>query len=338
MKKISGLLYTLILSLSLSDCVFDDLSNCPKEDGGILSLHLSYRSDTEGAGELPLKCADFYVFDARKRFVCSVTDKDGPFTAEREYRVPLPEGAYTVVSWANLHERLRVSPDPFIPGQTTFDEACLRLAGITQPAKADTRTTVSAIKEFPAIGGPDKYLYYGTASSIHVHTGQITRTVIPLRRDTKVINLSVRYNRADETLCYNPSYHPDACIRTADGILKFDNSLSPCTPFLLEYTQRDDDIPGGFDATFHKMTLRLDEPEEPQILLTAPGHPAEVIYKESLLKWLRGTGYDIQEKLDNTHEFFVELRFTCPHGEGDTHTTIRIFVNGWEYVPIDVGL
>ena len=341
MNKISGFLCTFALSFSLSGCVFDDLSHCPVESDSGLNLRLSYRSGSEAADVLPLERADFYVFDARQHFVCSVTDKDGPFTAEHEYRVPLPAGTYTVVGWANLHERLAVSPESFIPGETTLDEARVLLAGMTQPAKADTKVADGNFSQLPATAGPDKYLYYGTEQSVRVHTGQTTRAVIGLKRDTKVITLSVRYTRADGTPCDDPSHHPHACIRTADGILQFDNSLSPCQPFLLECTRRDDDITGGFDATFHKMTLRLDEPVEPEILLVSSGNllassdnPAEVIYRESLLKWLKGTGYDTQEKLDNTHEYLVELRFTCPHGGGSTHTTLRIFVNGWEYVPM----
>ena len=340
MKKISGLLCIFALSFSLSGCVFDDLSHCPAEDEGGLSLRLSYDTGTGGAGILPLERADFYVFDARQRFICSLTDTDGPFTAEREYRIAsLPDGTYTVVSWANLHERLRVIPASFIPGETTLDEACVRLAGIALPAKAGTKATAHTMNALPATAGPDKYLYYGTEQSVRVRTGQTTRAVIPLRRDTKVITLSVRYTREDGTPCDDPSHHPDACIRTADGVLQFDNSLSPCGPFLLESTQRDDDITGGFDATFHKMTLRLDEAVEPELLLTSPGHPSEVIYRENLMKWLKGTGYDSQEKLDGTHEYLVELRFTCPHGGGgDAHTTIRIFVNGWEYMPMQDDL
>ena len=338
MKKLHRLLYILPLVLSLHGCVFDDQSHCPAEIAGdsglILSLSYNNGSGEEEAGVLPLERADFYIFDARKRFVCSVTDQDGPFTAGHEYRVALPEGSYTVVSWANLHGKLVISPDPFTAGQTTLDEARVRLAGITLPEKADTKTATDNLYELVRTGGVDKYLYYGTEQSVRVHTGQTTRAVIGLKRNTKVIRLSVRYRHDDGTPCDDPSHHPDAFIRAADGIFKFDNSLSPCRAFLLESTQRDDDITGGFDAAFHKMTLRLNEPVEPEIILTAPDTPSEIVYKESLMKWLKGTGYDSQEKLDGTHEYLVELRFTCPHGGGDTHTTLRIFVNGWEYVPM----
>ena len=368
MKKPHRLLYALVLSLALGGCVFDDLSHCPVDSTGFLSLSLSYASDTEEEGRtLPLERADFYVFDSHNLFVCPLSDTSGPFTAEREYRLELPQGSYTVVSWANLHERLSVSPEPFIPVQTTLDEARLRLAAIPLPAETQTRalatnsgTAVSAaadnIGELPKVDGVDKFLYHGMVQSVRVHTGQTARAVIRLKRDTKTINLSVRYTRADGTPCDDPSHHPDACIRTADGILEFDNSLSPCPPFLLGSAQRDDNIPNGFDAAFHKMTLRIDEPVEPEIILAGPGNPdnpantdnpankteapapAETVYRASLMKWLKGTGYDTQEKLDATHEYLVELRFTCPHGGGSTHTTLRIFVNGWEYVPMEDDL
>lgn len=363
MKKPHKLLYALGLSLVLSSCVFDDLSHCPVECAGGLRLCLSYRSGSQEADVLPLERADFYVFDSRQHFVCSLTDIDGPFTAEHEYHIALPEGTYTVVSWANLHEKLKVSPEFFIPGETTLDEARVRLAGITLPAETATHSTKAIndytnpqtatddnISELAMVNGTDKYLYYGTEQSVRVHTGQTTRAVIGLKRDTKVITLSVRYNREDGTPCDDPSHHPDACIRTADGVFQFDNSLSPCEPFLLKSTQRDDDIPNGFDATFHKMTLRLDEPVEPEIILADPDSPdnpantdnppapTAVLYRASLMKWLKGTGYDTQEKLDATHEYLVELLFTCPHGGGSTHTTIRIFVNGWEYVPMEDDL
>lgn len=336
MNKISGLLCALSLPFVLAGCVFDDLSHCPTD--GVLTLSMSYGADAVQSAPLPLERAGFYVFDSGNRFVCSLTDEEGPFTSGHEYHVPLPEDTYTVVSWGNLHERLAVSPEPFIPGQTTLDEARVRLAGTALPVRRDTGAGTGDISGLPTATGPDKSLYCGMEQSIRVRTGQTTRAVIPLKRDTKVITLSVRYNRADGTPCDDPSHHPDACIRTADGIFKFDNSLSACGPFRLESTRRDDHIPNGFDAVFHKMTLRLDEPAEPEIILTAPGNPAEVVYKESLMEWLKGTAYDTQEKLDRTNEYLVELRFTCTHGGGDTHTTIRIFVNGWEYVPIHQDL
>lgn len=356
MIKPHRLLYALVLSLALGGCVFDDLSHCPVDGIGSLSLRLSYASDTEEVQSLPLDRADFYVFDSRNLFVCPLSDTSGPFTAEREYRFDLPEGTYTVVSWANLHDRLKISPDPFIPGQTTLDETLLRLAAIPLPAGTQTRalatnsgttvpTAADNIGELPKVDGVDKFLYHGMVQSIRVHTGQTARAVIRLKRDTKIINLSVRYNHADGTPCDDPSHHSDACIRTADGVLEFDNSLSPCPPFLLGSAQRDDNIPNGFDAAFHKMTLRLDEPVEPEIILAGSGRnpadplaPAETVYRASLMKWLKGTGYDTQEKLDATHEYLVELRFTCPHDGGSTHTTLRIFVNGWEYVPMEDDL
>lgn len=335
-KKLHRLPYILALALSLQGCIFDDLSHCPTDSGIVLSL--SYRLGTEEVQTLPLKHVSFYVFDARKRFVCCVTDANEPFTADHTYYVPLPEGIYTVVSWANLHERVMISPEPFIPGETTLDEACVRLSEATPSIPHESKAAEDDTSRLPTAGGVDQFLYYGAEKSIAVHTGQTTRKVIGLKRNTKVINLSVRYNRADGTPCDDPSHHPDACIRTADGIFKFDNSLSPCCPYLLECTRRDDPITGGFDAAFHKMTLRPDEPVEPEIILTAPGNRAEVIYQASLMEWLRGTGYDSQEKLDNTHEYLVELRFTCTHGSDGTHTTIRVFVNGWEYVPMDDGV
>lgn len=347
MNKISGLLCALALSSTLCGCVFDDLSHCPVETGGGLSLRLACRAGTAEAGSLPIERADFYVFDSLQHFVCSLTDKDGPFTAEHEYHLPLPAGTYTVVSWANLQERVSVTPEPFIPGQTTLDEARLRLAGISLPGHPDSRTTsgaslpdtetaVNTVDGLPAAAGPDQYLYYGAEPSVRVHTGQTTRAVLPLKRDTKEIILSVRYKRADGTPCDDPSHHTDAYIRTADGILGFENSLSPCTAFLLESMRRDDAITGGFDATFHKMALRLDEPEEPQILLTAPGRPGEVIYRESLLELLTGTQYPTQDKLDKEDTYRIILVFYCTHtgGGGDTHITVRIWVNGWEYVPM----
>ncbi|WP_291596446.1 FimB/Mfa2 family fimbrial subunit [Bacteroides sp.] len=335
-KKLHRLAYILALALSLHGCMFDDLSHCPTDSGIVLSL--SYCLGTEAVQTLPLKHVSFYVFDARKRFVCCVTDENEPFTADHTYYVPLPEGIYTVVSWANLHERVIISPEPFIPGETTLDEACIRLSETTPSIPHESKAAEDDTSRLPTAGGVDQFLYYGAEKSIAVHTGQTTRKVIGLKRNTKVINLSVRYNRADGTPCDNPSHHPDACIRTADGIFKFDNSLSPCCPYLLECTRRDDHITGGFDAAFHKVTLRSDEPVEPEIILTAPGNRAEVIYQASLMEWLRGTGYDSQEKLDNTHEYLVELRFTCTHGSDGTHTSIRIFVNGWEYVPMDDGV
>lgn len=344
-KKPYRLSCVLTLALSLHGCVFDDLSHCPTDSGLVLSL--SYCSGTEEVQTLPLEHAGFYIFDVRERFVCRVTDENGPFTADHTYHVPLPEGVYTVVSWANLHERVLISPETFIPGETTLDEARVRLIGTTLSVLPETPVAAASatatndddanddIDRLPTARGVDQFLYYGAEQSIAVHTGQTTRKVIGLKRNTKVINLSVRYNRADGTPCDDPSHHPDACIRTADGIFKFDNSLSPCCPYLLECTRRDDHITGGFDAAFHKMTLRPDEPVEPEIILTAPGNQAEIIYQASLMEWLRGTGYDSPEKLDNTHEYHVELKFICPHGGDGTHTTIRIFVNGWEYVPMN---
>lgn len=134
MKKIYRLLCTLPLVLSLSGCVFDDLSDCPTDSS--LSLRLSYVLDGEEVLTLPVERADFFVFDEQNRFVCSVTDTDGPFTSERYYTVKLPEGTYSVLSWPNIHDDVVAGPE-FMPGQTLLDEVYIRLTGITPPATTE---------------------------------------------------------------------------------------------------------------------------------------------------------------------------------------------------------
>lgn len=319
MRKIGKWMYILPLAAILSGCVLDDLSLCPQNTG--LSLSLSYRTGGQAAGKLPIERADLFVFDSRGRFLRTLTDRQGPFTSDRRYELELPPGDYTVAAWGNLQKDLRVSHDPFVPGMTTLEEACILLSGLSVSGKADTG--------LQRVSGPEKFLYHGRTGTLRVESGKKTGGVIPLYRDTKVIRLQVRYLKPDGSPCDEARPYPYACMLAADGGLKFDNSYLPLPAFVLENSGRNENIPNGFDAVFHKMTLRLDEPQEPEIILTDPRKPDQVIYRAGLTQWLRGTGYDTQEALDNTHEYVVELRFAC------THTTVRIFVNGWEYVPID---
>lgn len=327
-KRLISLLFLVLL---LSNCVFEDRSDCLPAMPTSLRLHVNYpQGQNADESALPIVRADFYIFDVQQRFVCCVSDETGPFNAGYQCTVNLSAGQYSVVLWGNKTKQYVCMPEPFIAGQTRLGDARLLLGPLANRLNVDFETSVS---------GPSMPLYHAIEQDIIVEEGKVTDVTLPLYRNTKTIRFAVRFQTKDGTLCEDLSHKYNVILRSADGVLGFDNSVLAGSTFDYTPTPEDDSIAEGFDAAFHKMTLRTDEAEISEILLTRKatvqsGTP-EVFYRESLMKLLAGTGYSSQQALDRTHVYDIELCFTCGHGDGGTNTTVRIWVNGWEYVDFD---
>lgn len=329
------LIYLLSLStVLLSGCLFDDQSDCPTDNATALRLHLSYNEGSEASGVLPIERADFYLFDANHHFVCSLTDVTGPFTTTYQRTLALPAGTYTLIAWANLDNSLATLPASFTAEETTLDDARLTLNSLSQETSA---TTTGG--EDVSTSGPQRPLYHAMEQSVRIVENQTTDLTLPLHRNTKDIRLTVSFYQKDGTLCEDPSHQPSARIYSTDGILRFDNTLLPCPAFAYTPATQDNSTAGSTGMLFHKMALRLHA-DEPRIVINTPATQGEAtpFYSESLMKLLAGTGYATQEALDGRHVYNIVLRFTCPHGTSDTHTTVRIWVNGWEYVDMGGGV
>lgn len=316
--------FILFLTLLLTSCVYDDLSGCFSESGVRISFR--YEQDDQAFSQLPLERVNLYLFDTNNRFVCSLTDSIGPFNSSRIYDIPLSPGDYTAVAWGNQNHSFWLTPATFIPGETTLSQARLLLAGLPE---ADTRVNGQTV-----VNSPNATLYHAIEKKIHVVAEQSTETTMNLIHNTKDITLRVRFERsADGTLCDNPIHECNPTIRSNDGIFSFENSLLECPGFFYKPVSQTH-ITGGYDALFRKMNLRIDESSE--IILALPGatDATSVFYRGDLMKWLKGTGHSSQEMLDKKHTYDVLLRFNCDD-ESTTHTTVRIFVDGWEYIEIN---
>lgn len=313
--RIKTLSSILAIAFVLAGCTREDLADCP-DDISAINIKLRYDQEDTSLSDLPIQRANLYLFDAEQRFVYALTDSIGPFISTRAYPIPLEPGHYTAVAWANQDSTYHVTPSPFVAGRTTLGDARLQLAALTSTSRAETEL---------AITGPAQPLYHAIEKQIIVLPRQTTEAVLPLRRNTKEINLLVRFKHRDGSSCIHPKFKNTPAIRSNDGILDFENSRLACDTIRYQPSAKADTV-GGYDARFHKMRLFLDG--KSQIVLT--GNDKSLLYTESLMKLIKGTGYNTQEKIDNTHIYNVELRFTCD--EDSTHVTVSIYVNGWKYV------
>ncbi|MEG1934938.1 MAG: FimB/Mfa2 family fimbrial subunit [Rikenellaceae bacterium] len=294
----------------------EDFSMC---DPGV-KISISY--EYEISSPVSLERTDLYLFDAEGRFVVQQSEQnivDGSTTVTHTLRIP--SGNYTAVAWGNLSNSVKVTPTNFVVGHTTLDQARLSLAEFSAASKANNITHTT---------GPEKVLLHAIIRNIHVRWDKQTHITMPLSRNTKHINVSVRFIDADGNVCDHTNHHLNTTIGGRDGILNFENSLLSCPSFL--YTPAaETNIAGGFDASFRKMRLFMGESSD--IIFTNPNAAIgnEPFYRKSLMTLLDGTGYNSQQELDQTHVYNLEFRFRCDDWN-TTHVTARIFVNGWEYV------
>lgn len=121
-------LWSLLLSvLLLTGCIKEDLANCPTG----LKIYFTYSPSTyahTGVNDSEVDRIDLFVFDSQGIFRGVWIDEAPILSSEYFMTINYLSGdEYHFIAWCGLHGDYKTSPADFIIGQTTFNEALLRL-------------------------------------------------------------------------------------------------------------------------------------------------------------------------------------------------------------------
>ena len=112
----------------LQSCVHGDLDDCPPMVSYAVAFQYTDHTGREDRFYDDVKKIDLYVFD-KNNLVYTTTTKLGLYDENFNIPLDLPMGNYNIIAWGNAldNQPFSITPDNFVKGETTFDEARLRL-------------------------------------------------------------------------------------------------------------------------------------------------------------------------------------------------------------------
>ena len=113
----------------LQSCVHGDLDDCPPMVSYAVAFRYTDHTGREDRFYDDVKKINLYVFD-KNNLVYTTTTGLSPY--DENFNIPLegiPMGNYNIIAWGNVldNQPFSITPDNFIKGETTYDEARLRL-------------------------------------------------------------------------------------------------------------------------------------------------------------------------------------------------------------------
>ncbi len=298
----------LSVLLFLHGCMKEDYSNC-----GIY-LRFKYTNNPEEVDKFveEIKVINIFVFDENKQYVGGWTHNSA---LGNEIRLPLDQGTYTFVAWANLSEHFQYTE--LKVGSTTFDEAILSLT-------RDAEQTV-AVHPQP--------IYHSIAGNVYVKAMGIQKQEMDFMHDVNHVNVTIDGLPIQNAPVVGRALEPASSssfalmVMANNADLKFDNSLKVNAPFV-NYTPAYRQTEMSLSAGFTLMRLYAGDNSRLKLLHQGESGIWTTLYDESLsglimknpnIDFVRMSEFDIKLKLDYTY------------------SVIGLTVNGWEMVENDDG-
>ena len=317
--------------LGLSGCIHDDCEDCLKE--GNVDIALTHYWHNKGNADnfaREINRVEFYIFDGEGLFYSRDLSPKTAFTNGYHYRLTLPGGDYTVLSWCNGGTAWL--SDAFIPGVTTLEEARMKL-------------TVAPTSNESAYKVPDmpESLFFGRTreEKVHVKNGKTVHDSIDLLRVTNDVRVRIRWKDHAGIYC-NYKGHEDNTLpylEIKNG--EYDFTCRPLRERFLTYMPQL--LPSEEESPVDYASVRADfrvgrlmsEGSTAKLSVgeVSPDGSVTRRYTRSLVELIRLTGhYDTQEQLDREDHFNVDIDFCCldsDHTHGDSWSVLGIVINGW---------
>lgn len=278
-------------------CTKEDLSGCPSDEQllsiGFENVKPNYENEVDRM--------DVFIFGA-DGILCKVLSKSGILLQEDfTIQTQLSPGDYRLVSWSDLGGHYKTSPETFVPGITTFDEA----------------TAIIDMTE-------GSIIHYDLHTSLF-GTAQISVGGVQMRSDENLVKIPLQQNSYRINLTVEGVYdHHNYTVTIADdnGSYNFDNRFVPCQA--LQYTKGPILSVGGAFAT-SLTTLRLERNRSPQFTIT-DHTTAEVLLSKNLIALILA----IEESAGVTIDFSTDHEFDINIKYDQSTLSATITVNGWE--------
>lgn len=103
------LLSILLVVLTMSGCIKEDLSDCPPAFNALLSFKYTGDNNDEGMFAKMIDGVNLYVFDKSGQFVIKQEINKSALIRFQGTQLNLNPGEYTIVCWGNLFEDTKVS-------------------------------------------------------------------------------------------------------------------------------------------------------------------------------------------------------------------------------------
>jgi hypothetical protein len=128
MGRYKLLLLLPVLSLFIQGCVHGDLDDCPPMVNYAVAFQYTNHTGKTDRFYDDVKKINLYVFD-EQNLVYTTTTELSPYEANFNIPLDLPMGNYHIIAWGNVldDQPFSVTPDEFVKGETTLEEARLVL-------------------------------------------------------------------------------------------------------------------------------------------------------------------------------------------------------------------
>jgi hypothetical protein len=233
MGRYKLLLLLPVLSLFIQGCVHGDLADCPPMVNYAVAFQYTNHTGQTDRFYDDVKKINLYVFD-EQNLVYTTTTELSPYEANFNIPLDLPMGHYHIIAWGNVLEDqpFSVTPDEFVKGETTLEEARLVLQ-----REANNLSQLELEK-----------LFYGEIDAeIPLYINRID--TIPLVNNTNDVRVVLHWdhsgtvNAAEKIVDYD---EVTVRLRGSNAVYNFRNGFEPNTVVYAPYLT---DITGAILAT-----------------------------------------------------------------------------------------
>lgn len=308
MKKVVHILKQFatlfVCTLLLLSCTKDDSMVCLKE----VRVYFSFSEEVDKATQVDRM--HLYLFDRNKRFVKEYID-DNILNFGTDYYISCKDiraGSYRFIAWGGSDERdYTTTPNEFVKGQTTFDEALLSLNHTGGVVATQPHPLFHSSIQANVLINEKIQLFYMPLTQL---TNTINITTVGLPTDAN----SYRFEIADNNCSY-----------------KFDKAFASHNHGIFTYKAAcSKDGSGQLHSSLRVMRLAADRyTPQLQIVNAADGAILYPFGTQSgdliglILKALP------QNNFETTHTYDIVLTFT---GDSSTGFDVAITVNGWKVI------
>ena len=174
----------IILHFVLTNCIREDMSGCPRDDGG-LALKFSYDtnadsrlSTAQGVDRLAV-----FIFDEKGLFISQVNDSMTSINDDYVMELPYKQGSYQFVAWGG-YDKSTYQTSECVPRKTYIDDFFLSVK-----RQEDNQVT-----------NQPKLLYHGMHDIVELNSKEKTIVLINLKQMTnhiRVIAHNLNQDRSD---------------------------------------------------------------------------------------------------------------------------------------------
>ncbi len=286
----------IILHFVLTNCIREDMSGCPRDDGG-LALKFSYDinadsrlSTAQGVDRLAV-----FIFDEKGLFISQVNDSMTSINDDYVMELPYKQGSYQFVAWGG-YDKSTYQTSECVPRKTYIDDFFLSVK-----RQEDNRVT-----------NQPKLLYHGMHDIVELNSKEKTIVLINLKQMTnhiRVIAHNLNQDRSDNIYIEdnNGKYGYDSQFSDDDRITYipiYEASSEQSNPLIADFN-----------------VMRLEKDREPRLRIA--DKTGTIRYDENLIGKLIGGNPNID--FEHNHDFTIEISF-------DNYIPVIIKINGWEIV------